>query len=259
MNNGGWNLESATTVKGKADGTKVTAQATHHNHCFSVHSRRGTYTTNMLGHVEKLRYSDHDVMDTDKFPEFAKKVYLQTVGIGPFGEPINQPVQWAAGLAKNGILGLLDLPHFGRGQYANSCVKQLMAVTHGGYIWLEQLVSIDVELIAHITGLPSRGMDPTQFLEDKTKEKALAEEMKKKYGTERGSRGIIIKRISDIATRMATKIMACKLLRKCRKEEVSVGVVAAAAQCVEGTTLSWAPYLLNLFLDDCKDAQDLGT
>jgi hypothetical protein len=67
------------------------------------------------------------------------------------------------------------------------------------------------------------------------------------------------RRISDIATRMATKIMACKFLRKCRKEEVSVGVVAAAAQCVEGTTLSWAPYLLNLFLDDCKDAQDLGT
>jgi hypothetical protein len=25
------------------------------------------------------------------------------------------------------------------------------------------------------------------------------------------------------------------------------------------TMLSWAPYLLNLFLDDCKDAQDLGT
>jgi hypothetical protein len=81
---------------------------------------------NMLGHVEKLRYSDHDVTDMDKFPEFSKKFYLQTVGIGPFGEPINQPVQWAAGLAKNGILGLLDIPHFGRGQYANNCVKQLM-------------------------------------------------------------------------------------------------------------------------------------
>jgi hypothetical protein len=147
----------------------------------------------LLGYVEKLRYSDHDVMDMDKFPEFAKQVYLQTVGIGPFGEPINQPVQWAAGLAKTGILGLLDLPHFGRGQYANNCVKKLMAVTHGGYLWLEQLVSIDVELIAYITGLPSWGMDPAQFLEDKTKEKALAEEMKKKYDTERGSRRIIIK------------------------------------------------------------------
>jgi hypothetical protein len=36
-------------------------------------------------------------------------------------------------------------------------------------------------------------MDPALFLDDKTKEKALAEEMKKKYGTDRGTRGIIIK------------------------------------------------------------------
>jgi hypothetical protein len=50
-----------------------------------------------------------------------------------------------------------------------------------------QAVSIDVELIVHITGLPSRGMDPAQFLDDKTKEKALAEEMKNKYDTERGT------------------------------------------------------------------------
>jgi hypothetical protein len=89
--------------------------------------------------------------------------------------------------------------------------------------------------------------------------KTLAEEMNNKYITEMGSHRIIIRCISDIATRMDTKIMACKFLRKCRKEEVSVGVVVAATQCVEGTTLSWAPYLLNLFLDDYKDVQDLGT
>jgi hypothetical protein len=182
----------------------------------------------LLGYVEKLRYSNHDVTDTDKFQEFAKQVYLQNVGIGPFGEPIHQPLQWAAGLAKTRILGLLDLPNFGRGEYANSCVKQLMAVTHGGYLWLEQLVSIDVDLIAHITGLSSCSIDLTQFLEDKKKEKALAKEMKNKYDIERESHRIIIKHISDIATRMATKIMACKLLRKCLKEEVPFRVVAAA-------------------------------
>jgi hypothetical protein len=44
-------------------------------------------------------------------------------------------------------------------------------------------------------------------------------------------RGIIIKIINDATTRMATKLMACKLLRKCRKEEVPAGVVAAAVQC----------------------------
>jgi hypothetical protein len=36
-------------------------------------------------------------------------------------------------------------------------------------------------------------MDPALILDDKSKEKALAEEMKKKYGTARGTRGIIIK------------------------------------------------------------------
>jgi hypothetical protein len=162
---------------------------------------------NMLGHVEKLRYSNNDMMDTKHFPEFSNKVYLQIVGIGTFDESINQPVQWASGLAKNKILGLLEFPHFGRGQYANNYIKKLMEVTHGGSLWLEQIISIDIELIAYTTGLPSWREDPTQFLEDKTKEKSLAEEMKKKYGTERGSPRIIIKRISDAVTRMTIEVM----------------------------------------------------
>jgi hypothetical protein len=48
------------------------------------------------------------------------------------------------------------------------------------------------------------------------------------------------------------------MLRKCRREEVPAGVVVVATQCIEGTSMSWAPYLLNLFLEDCKDVQDLG-
>jgi hypothetical protein len=58
---------------------------------------------------------------------------------------------------------------------------------------------------------------------------------------------------------MDEKILACKLLRKCHKEEVSDGVVAVAGQCVKGTIVSWAPYILNLFLDDFQNVQDLGT
>jgi hypothetical protein len=52
-----------------------------------------------------------------------------------------------------------------------------------------------VELIAHIIWLLSRGMDPTQFLEEKIKEKALAEEMKNKYGTDKGSRESLSNRL----------------------------------------------------------------
>jgi hypothetical protein len=80
-------------------------------------------TTNLLGCVEKLWYSDHNVTDMDKFPEFAKQVYLDSVGTRPFDDPILQSKQWAAGLANTEILNLLDIPHFGRGHDINNCIK----------------------------------------------------------------------------------------------------------------------------------------
>jgi hypothetical protein len=134
-----------------------------------------------------------------------------------------------------------------------------MVVTHGGYLWVEDLVSKDVDLIAFITGMPYRGEIHMQYLDEKTKEKALAEEMNNTYGTKRGSHRIIIKRISGITTRLATKIMACKLLKKSCKEEFHVGLIVAATKCVQGTMIILAPYLLNLFPEDFKYAQDLGT
>jgi hypothetical protein len=69
----------------------------------------------LLGYFENIKYLDHDVTDIDKFPEFVKRVYLQTVVLDAFGQSVNQPLQWVAGLEKTGILGLLELPHFGRG------------------------------------------------------------------------------------------------------------------------------------------------
>jgi hypothetical protein len=97
-------------------------------------------------------------------------------------------------------------------------------------------------------------MDPTLILDDKSKEKALAEEMKNKYGTSRGTRGIIIKWINKEMTQLGAKILAYKLLRKCHKDEVPAKVITVAAQCTEGTFVRWVPYLLNLFLVDYKDA-----
>jgi hypothetical protein len=120
-------------------------------------------------------------------------------------ETITQPHQWVAGLDRTGILGLLKIPHFGRGQYASSCVKKLLVVMHGGDICLDKPVPITVELIMHITGLTTGGMDPTLILDDKSKEKTLAEEMKKKYGTDRGTKGIIIKRINNVVMQLVIR------------------------------------------------------
>ena len=77
-----------------------------------------------------------------------------------------------------------------------------------------------------------------QYLDDKTKEKSLVDGIKSKYGTKKGSRGMIIKKISESKTRFATKLMACKFMRKCCKEESPTSVIAATMQCAKWSLLS---------------------
>jgi hypothetical protein len=88
---------------------------------------------------------------------------------------------------------------------------------HEGILWLDTKVSIDFDLITNIIGLPPNGEPHAQYLDDKTKKKALGEEMNHTYGTKRGSKGIIINRISEPMKRLETKLMAYTLLRKSRK------------------------------------------
>jgi hypothetical protein len=118
---------------------------------------------------------------------------MESLGIRSLGDLVLKPKQLVAGLVNMGILNFLGIPHLGRGKYVNSCVKKLLVVLHGGFLWLDKPVSIDVELISFITGLTSNGENLAQYMDDKRKKKALMEEMKKNYGTERGSHGIIIK------------------------------------------------------------------
>ena len=117
---------------------------------------------------------------------------------------------------------------------------------------------ISVDLIPTITGLPTDGEKPEQYLEDKTKAKAISNEIKVKYGMDRWNGGIMIKDINDPMRRFAKRMLGWKLMRKCMKEEVPARVVAASTQCVKGISMSWGPYFLNSFLEDYKDTQDWG-
>jgi hypothetical protein len=77
----------------------------------------------LLGHVGKLKYSDHDVSDDTKYLELVPRVFMQNIVVNQLGEMIIQPHQWVVGLDRTSILGLLKLPHFGRVQYVIACVK----------------------------------------------------------------------------------------------------------------------------------------
>lgn len=54
-----------------------------------------------------------------------------------------EPQAWATGLEKLGILNLLEISHFGRSTEINVCVKLLLSYIHGGYLWLDMVVSVD--------------------------------------------------------------------------------------------------------------------
>jgi hypothetical protein len=100
------------------------------------------------------------VKDTDKFPEFVPQVYMESKGEGPSRTPILDPKKWIAGLYSTCIMNLLEIPHFRRCKDVNACVKHLLALIHGGILWMERHVSIDVDLIAEIISLPTYGGKP---------------------------------------------------------------------------------------------------
>jgi hypothetical protein len=79
--------------------------------------------------------------------------------------------------------------------------------------------------------------------------------MKDKFDTFRGKRGLDVRNINDKNVRFAMQVLACKMLWKCRKDEVPVVVIAATEKCIARVQMNWATFLVNNFLQDCMEAQ----
>jgi hypothetical protein len=72
---------------------------------------------------------------------------------------------------------------------------------------MDRSMPITVDLIVGITGLPIDGENPEQYLGEKTRAKAISYEIKAKYGTKRGNRGIKISDINNPMKRFATRLL----------------------------------------------------
>jgi len=83
------------------------------------------------------------------------------------------------------ITDLLDIPHFGRGVQINHCVKTLLSCVHGGYVWIDNKISIDAQLIHRIATFSLEGEDPTALFMDKHEDRIVSAETMKKYGAMR--------------------------------------------------------------------------
>jgi hypothetical protein len=77
----------------------------------------------MVGGVDSLKYSNHDVSNAIKLPYLAEQSYLECRGEGPSGAPLLEPAQWILWLYTTCIMNLLDILHYGHGKHINGCVK----------------------------------------------------------------------------------------------------------------------------------------
>ena len=127
---------------------------------------------------------------------------------------VHIPQPWAHGLDKDGLLGLINMSHFGWMIEANSCVKQLLACFHGGTLWLDTPLTIIVDLISDITRLPKDGPHPSKYFKGMDNDKWFAAWLKMKYDLQRDGRVYRTNNINDRVVRISARILVSKIVRK---------------------------------------------
>ena len=114
-------------------------------------------------------------------------------------------------------------------------VKQLLGLVHDGHLWIgSQKIDIDGELIHRIIGLLKEGPDPGIEFVGKHEDMKLAQHMKERFRLTKGKRGYQTSTIQHQNIRFAAELLACKLMRKCRPNEVPAPIVSIAANCAKG-------------------------
>jgi hypothetical protein len=209
-----------------------------------------------LGQIPSLKNNDFNLGDRKNYAMLAPHRYLMKM-TGKKARIVSQP--WIKELAQSMILNVMKIPHFGRHQEVNACVKLLLSCYHGGYLWLDRHITVDPTLIHLITGLSMQGPDPQQFYPGKASDRSLAQRIKEAYNeVEKGKRGYKVASIQDGTVHLACQLIAGKLVRKNHPTQVTGFMVDLTGKCMEGMQMNWVSYLINELEKDCREAQDQG-
>ena len=157
-----------------------------------------------------MKYEYHDLL---LWTDVADEPYesLPSVAGGPV---VCIPQPWAQVLDKSGLLGLINMPHFGRLNEVNACVKQLLACFHGGMLWLDTPITLTVYFISEIMGLPKDGPDPSQYLKGRDNDKRLKARLKERYDLQCDGRAYHIDIINDRVVCIGAQILESNIIRK---------------------------------------------
>jgi hypothetical protein len=129
--------------------------------------------------IATLKFSDFNLNDRKVYNMLTPHKYL-TRTKGKNSKII--PRSWTMNLVQSTLLNVMKIPHFGRHQEVNACVKMLLSCYHGGYLWLNHHITMDPTLINRITRISMQGPDPQDFYPRKTMDRALTQRIKDTYG-----------------------------------------------------------------------------
>jgi len=82
--------------------------------------------------------------------------------------------------------------------------------------------------------------------------------MRRNFRLVKKSHGYVISSILDGTVQFFAQILARKITRKCRIDEVLAPIAYLDVQCTKGVQYNWDQYLCHEFLEDFWEAQDDG-
>jgi hypothetical protein len=104
-----------------------------------------------------LKFSDFNLGDCKTYNMLVPHKYLTKTK----GRNLNIVLQsWTQNLAHSTLLNVMKIPHFGRHQEVNACVRLLLSCYQDGYLWLDRRITVDPTMINRIIGLNMQGPDP---------------------------------------------------------------------------------------------------
>jgi hypothetical protein len=203
-----------------------------------------------------LNINEFNLGDHKNFIILTPHIYL-TRTKGKKSRIIPQP--WNMDLVQLTILNIMKIPHFGRHQEVNACIKLLLSRFHGGYLWLDRRIIVDPVLIHRITGLSIHGPDLQYFYPGKAVDHSLVQKIKDTYSdVEKGKQGYKVASIQNGVVCLTCQLIVGNLDRNKRPMQVTIFVLNLTGKCVEGLQMNWARYLVNQLEQYCHEAQDHG-
>jgi hypothetical protein len=129
--------------------------------------------------IASLKFNDFNLSDQKVYNMLAPHKYM-TRTKGKNSKIV--PQSWTHNLAESTLLNVMKILHFIRHQEVNACVKFMLPCYHGGYIWLNCRIIVDLTLINQIIGLSMQGPDPQDFYPGKSMDHTLTQRIKDTYG-----------------------------------------------------------------------------